>query len=113
MVTLAIGAHELNLLLLLSHSLDLVSYLVDHDHFLRSWLSLTENVLTWKFDSTLWETREIWRDLLEINVLLSHIALNQEVIFDVLHYLDLFKQIRFSSLLIAQVLFPLTLHDFL
>lgn len=55
MIILAICADELYLLFFLAHTLDLMSHLLYHDYFLGSWLCLTQNVLTWKFDSSLWE----------------------------------------------------------
>ena len=113
MVTLVVGAHELDLLFFLPHPLDLMAHLVDHYHFLRSRLSFTENMLSWKFDSSLWEASEVWRDLLKVDVLLSHVALNQEIVLDILDYLDLLKKTLFLRFWAPEMSLPLMFDYFL
>jgi hypothetical protein len=38
---------------------------------------------------------------LQVDILLAHVALNQEVVLDVLHNLDLFNQVVLLSLLVS------------
>ena len=58
---LAVGAHELDLLFLLAHTLDLMPHFLDHNYLLWPWLCLTQDVLSWQLNPSLSEGCQVWR----------------------------------------------------
>jgi hypothetical protein len=64
-------------------------------------------VLPRQLDAFLREVGQIWRHILQVDVLLPHIAMHEQEVLKVLDYLDGVNRLFPPVLLIDQQLFPL------
>ena len=107
-IVLPIGAAEVDLFFFVATPLDCGTHTLDYDDVLWSWLYFFKYVLAGQLDASLGEAGQVRRLLLQVDVLVSHVVLDQQVVFDVFEDLDLLKLLLLIGFFVLDEALPLS-----